>query len=153
MVLHVTVDVKKIYELGKTYPWPRPKHCLLCKSTRIWSHGYVQRYFEDFKKPLWIKRYRCPDCHTVYTLRPDMFYMRFRYPIRLIIYALIIRIVFNTFIALIPRQNQQYWYKGLIFQASRINNIPSPDISVLNDILSRSITPVSHSFKCAIMRL
>lgn len=153
VVLHVSVNVKELYELGKKYPWPRPKQCLSCRSSRIWGHGYVQRYFEGFVHPLWVKRYRCPDCHTVYTLRSDLFYMRFRYPLWIILYSLIIRILYHRFIPCVPRQNQQYRYKGLIFQASRMRTVLSPDIQTIKDILSRNTIPASHSLKCAALRL
>jgi len=153
VVLHVSIDVKQLYELGKEYPWPRPKRCYSCQSSRIWGHGYVQRYFEGYIRPFWIKRYRCPDCRTVYTLRPDLFCMRFRYPLRIILYSLITKILCLRFIPSIPRQNQQYWYKGLIFQASRTHNVPSPDMLALKDIVSCNIIPASHSFKCALLRL
>lgn len=153
MVLHVSADVKKIDELGKAYPWPRPERCPCCKSPRIWGHGYVHRYFEGFIRPLWIKRYRCPDCHTVCTLRPDLFYMRFRYPLWIILHSLTARILYHRFVTCVPRQNQQYWYKGLIFQASGIRNVLSPDLLTLRDIISRNTIPASHSFKCAVLRL
>ena len=153
VVLHVTVDVKKLFELGRSYPWPKPKRCLVCRSSRLWGHGYVRRYFEGFVQPLWIKRFRCPDCHTVYTLRPGLFYMRFRYPLWVILSSLITRILYHRFMTSISRQNQQYWYKGLIFQASRTYNVPSPDILTLKEIVSCNVIPSSHSLKCELLRL
>ncbi len=153
VVLHVSVDVKRLFELGRQYPWPRPKQCLSCKSPRIWGHGYVQRYFEGFVQPLWIKRLRCPDCHTVYALRPDVFVKGFQYSLWTILCSLIARILFHRFIPCVPRQNQQYWYKGLRFQASRIHNVPSPDMNTVKGIISRDIIPASHALECAILRL
>jgi len=88
VVLHVAVDVQRLVELGKKYPWPRPTRCLSCRSSRVWGHGFVQRYFEGFVHPLWVRRLRCPDCHTVYTLRPDLFYRGFRYSVRTILSSL-----------------------------------------------------------------
>lgn len=51
----------------------------------------------------------------------------------------------------IPRQNQQYWFKGLKFQAMRFGNALSLD--TIKEILSRSLIPVSHSLKCEMLRL
>jgi hypothetical protein len=153
VVLHVSVDVKRLFELGKGYPWPRPKHCLSCSSRRIWGHGYVRRYFENFVEPLWVKRFRCPECGTVYTLRPDLFFKGFRYSLITIILSLIHKITDHRFLSSISRQMQQYWYRGFIFQSSRHRNVPSPDMDTLREIFSLPIVPVSRSLKCAYLRL
>ncbi len=153
MVLHVAVDVQRLFELGKNYPWPRPERCPSCKSSRLWGHGYVQRYFEGFLLPLWVKRLRCPDCRTVYTLRPDLFYRGFRHCILTILFSLMTRIGDGRWLLSIPRQNQQYWYRGLRLQAVRIRNIVFPDMTALNEIISSGFIPVSHSFECAMLRL
>jgi hypothetical protein len=153
LVLHVAVDVKRLFEIGKAYPWPRPDRCLSCRSPRVWGHGYVPRYFEGYNRPLWVKRLRCPDCRTVYTLRPDVFLTGFRYSLCAILCSLIARILHHRFVPCLPRQNQQYWYKGLIIQASQISNTPLPDMAALSDAMSRGIIPMSHSLHCAIRRL
>ena len=102
LVLHVAVDVQRLVELGKKYPWPRPERCLSCKSSRVWGHGYVQRYFEGFVRPLWIRRLRCPDCRTVYTLRPDLFYRGFRYSVRTILSSLTTKITDGFWLPSLP---------------------------------------------------
>jgi hypothetical protein len=98
VILHVSVDVKKLCALGKSYPWPRPKRCFSCQSSRIWGHGYVLRYFEGFMQPLWVRRYRCPDCRTVYTLRPDLFPGGFPYSLWTILCSLMTKIFLHSFI-------------------------------------------------------
>ena len=153
MVLHVAVDVQKLVELGKKYPWPRPARCLSCTSSRLWGHGYVRRYFEGFVYPLWIRRLRCPDCRTVYTLRPDLFYRGFRYSVRTILSSLMTKITDNWWLPSLPRQNQQYWYKGLKLQSARFKSILSPDMETLKEIVNTGCVPASHSFNCAMLRL
>lgn len=147
------MDVQRLVELGKKYPWPRPDRCLSCSSSRIWGHGYVQRYFEGFVHPLWVRRLRCPDCGTVYTLRPDLFYRGFRYAILTILASLMQRIENHRWLAHIPRQNQQYWFKGLRLQGLRFKNLPSPDADTVKEAVSRGFIPVSHSRNCAMLRL
>jgi hypothetical protein len=137
VVLQVAVNVKKLCELGKKYPWPRPKRCLSCNSPRVWGHGYVRRYFEGYTQPLWVKRLRCPDCHIVYTLRPDLFYRGFRYSLWTILSSLVTRIVQHRFMPCLPRQKQQYWYKGLLFQAQRLRTVLCPDMHTLKEVISR----------------
>jgi hypothetical protein len=153
LVLHVPVNVKSLVELGKRYPWPRPPRCLSCGSPRIWGHGYVRRYFEGFIHPLWVKRLRCPDCRTVYTLRPDLFYRGFLYSVTMILSSLMAKMVDGRWLSSIPRQNQQYWFKGLRLQAQRFETVPFPDMDTLQEIIARGFIPVSHSLDCAMLRL
>jgi hypothetical protein len=152
LVLHVAVDVQRLFELGKRYPWPRPKRCLLCKSSRLWGHGYVPRYFEGFVQPLWIKRLRCPDCRTVYTLRPDLFYRGFRYSVQVILFSLMTKIMHGVWLSFLPRQNQQYWYRGLLLQRVRFDN-RLPDRSMLETIIAGDYIPSSHSINTTMLRL
>jgi len=153
VVLHVAVDVQRLVELGKRYPWPRPKRCLSCRSSRLWGHGFVQRYFEGFVQPLWVRRLRCPDCHTVYTLRPDLFPQRFRYSLLTILSSLFRKITNGVWLPSLPRQNQQYWFRGLRLQSVRFRTIPFPDIHVLKEVISSGFIPASHSLNCAMLRL
>jgi hypothetical protein len=111
----------------------------------------VQRYFEGFLRPLWIRRLRCPDCGTVYTLRPDLFYRGFRYSVWTILTSLMAKIAGGCWLPSLPRQNQQYWYKGLKLQSARFKNIP--DEATVNEIILSGFIPVSHSFDCAMLRL
>jgi hypothetical protein len=149
----VAVDVKRLSELGKEYPWPRPKRCLTCKSPRVWGHGHVQRYFEGFAHPLWVRRLRCPDCRTVYTLRPDLFYRGFQYSLMTILASLLARITDCRWLSSIPRQNQQYWYRGLRLQGFRLKNVSSPDRETMEEVISLGFIPSSHSLYCAMRRL
>lgn len=154
LVLHVTVDVKGLFKLGTLYPWPRPDRCRLCGSRRIWGHGYVPRYFEGFILPLWIRRLRCPDCGTVYTLRPDGFVRGFRYSLATIVLSLA-----GTMTGKGPvpprasRQARQYWLRALRFQASRTASVPRPGVDTLYALLSRGLIPFTRSVHRAILRL
>jgi hypothetical protein len=119
----------------------------------VWGHGYVQRYFEGFVRPLWVRRLRCPDCNTVYTLRPNLFYQRFRYSLATILLSLVTKIADGFWLPSLPRQNQQYWYKGLKLQSTRFRNTVSPDTATVNEIVLSGFIPSSHSFDCAMLRL
>ncbi len=113
----------------------------------------MQRYFEGFVRPLWVRRLRCPDCGTVYTLRPDLFYRRFRSSVRTILSSLITKIADGFWLPALPRQSQQYWYRGLRLQALRTKSIVFPDMTALEEVISSGFIPVSHSFECAMLRL
>jgi hypothetical protein len=76
MIWFVAVDLKRIYEQGRNFSWPRPPHCLRCRNWRVWGHGYVERYFDGFDQALAIKCYHCPACGCVITLRPKSHFKR-----------------------------------------------------------------------------
>ncbi len=79
MILPIDLDLKKISQLGKNYPWPRPPFCR-CGNTMVWGHGFVQVYFAGFSYPLEFRRYRCPLCRCVIRLRPKGYFKRIQTP-------------------------------------------------------------------------
>ena len=95
LILPFEVNVKRLVEEGKDFPWPRPEQCPRCEGQRLWGHGYVQRYFEGWSERIWIKRYRCPDCRAVHTLRPERFYKGFYYSIWTILLSILNRVIHN----------------------------------------------------------
>jgi hypothetical protein len=153
LILHFAVDVKRLVEEGKDFCWPRPERCPRCQGQRLWGHGYVRRYFEGYVHALWIKRYRCPDCQAVHTLRPEGFYRGFYYSILTILLSLLSRIIHNRWLKCLSRQVQQYWWKGLRRQASRFQNVKIPDRVAIGQLLRGGIIAVTHSFQCEILRL
>jgi hypothetical protein len=100
-----------------------------------------------------VKRLRCPDCRTVYTLRPDLFYRGFRYSVLTILSSLASKMSDLRWLPSIPRQNQQYWYRGLKLQAQRLRNVPFPDGDTVKAIILSGFIPVSHLLDCAMLRL
>ncbi len=121
LVLHFPVDVKHLSEAGKTYGWPRPARCPGCGSSRLWGHGFVERYFEGFGLPLWVKRFRCPDCRAVHTLRPEAFMRALRYRAEIIVSALREKIAGKRWLRSVSRQTQQYWLRSLRRFCSGLN--------------------------------
>ena len=75
MILPIDLDLKKISQLGKNYPWPRPSSCR-CGNPMVWGHGFVQVCFAGFSNPLEFRRYRCPLCRCVIRLRPKGYFER-----------------------------------------------------------------------------
>ncbi len=79
MILSIDLDLKKISQLGKNYPWPRPSSCR-CGNAMVWGHGFVQVCFAGFSYPLEFRRYRCPLCRCVIRLRPKGYFKRIQTP-------------------------------------------------------------------------
>jgi hypothetical protein len=153
LILHFEEDVKRLGESGRDYPWPRPDRCPGCDGRRLWGHGYVRRYFEGCSEGIWIKRYRCPDCRAVHTLRPQGFYRGFFYSRFSILIALLHKLIHNRWSKSLSRQVQQYWWRGFQRQASYHRNRKQPDLAVLFELLRDGILAVTHSLQCEILRL
>ena len=122
LLLLFRIDLQNIQELGKEYPWEKPKICPSCKSMRLWGHGFVLRYFYNYVYGIWMKRWRCPDCGAVHTAKPCEYTPGFQYPKKIINRSLLIKLGGNPFPSDIPRQNQQYWMKALKFQSRQLEN-------------------------------
>ena len=69
--------------LDRAFPFYRPERCLRegCKSTKIWGHGFVLLCIEGYDKPLPFRRWRCPTCGCVYTIRPCGYWSRHSAPV------------------------------------------------------------------------
>ena len=63
-----------------------------------------------------MKRYRCPDCRTVYTLRPHTHYRGFWAPWRVILVALLHKLKGGRWMSRVSRQHPDslYQYRALI---------------------------------------
>ena len=118
----------------------------------MWGHGYVMRSFAGFEKKVWVKRWRCPDCSAVHTMRPISHWSRFQYSRFVILLCMVSRVACKKWQWSQERQNQQYWYRGLVKQSSRHINTPSPDVGAIRRLIAISAIPVSHSIQSEQMR-
>jgi hypothetical protein len=110
------MSVKEIFRLGINFPFPRPERCLKdgCGG-RVWGHGFVERYFDGFGKALFLRRWRCPDCGTIYTIRPHGFWSRHHAPIQTVCRSLCHRLRHGTWDRSLglSRQRQNHWFQAL----------------------------------------
>ena len=115
--LFFVLSFKEIIRLGRRYPFPRPPNCLKegCKSQRLWGHGYVEIYFEGYKRPICLRRYRCDDCGCVYTIRPFGYWSRHNVAVRIIFQRLCHRIKHGEWDKRggFTRQRQGHWLRAL----------------------------------------
>jgi hypothetical protein len=146
LILHFTVDVKVLCDMGKKFPWLKPLRCPRCGGVRLWGHGFAPRYLEGFSEFLWMKRFRCPDCFAIHTCRPLGFLRGFRYSAEVIRSSLLKKIMENGWVRGVVRQNQQYWYHCLRKWASRLENVKLPSSAHLESFLSARIFPVIEHF-------
>jgi predicted RNA-binding Zn-ribbon protein involved in translation (DUF1610 family) len=113
MILLVNIVLNDIFELGRDFIWPRPEKCPRCGNHKVWGHGFVQALFDGFDVPLLLKRYRCPDCGCVITMRPDTHFSRFQASIETIRSSLSGKIEEKKWLPGILKSRQRYWFNNL----------------------------------------
>jgi len=114
MVIFFPVRLKKLFELGRDYPWPKPVSCPRCSNYRLWGHGYVLAYFDGYDQSFTLKRYRCPDCGCVIRLRPKGYFRRFQASIVSIRSSIISKAGCGRWIGGIERTRQRHWFRALL---------------------------------------
>lgn len=122
LILYCSVDVKLLEELGKEYPWPRPRSSPCCGGVRLWRHGFVPRYFEGYSGQLLMLKYRCADCGSIHTMRPSDYDRRFRAQWLTIFLVLLLKILTGRWSCEFSKERQRYWMKGSRLHASRRGN-------------------------------
>jgi hypothetical protein len=113
MILFSDVKLKELFKKGRDYPWQKPHSCPRCNSCRLWGHGYVQAIFDGFKRALWLKRYRCPDCDCVIRIRPKGYFKRFQASIETIRSSIGCKEAKNRWLAGVDRTRQCHWFRFL----------------------------------------
>jgi hypothetical protein len=113
MVIFFPVILKKLFVLGRNYPYPKPGSCPRCDSVRLWGHGFVPAYFDGYHQFLWLKRYRCPDCGCIIRLRPKGYFKRFQAAITTIRSSMMSKACRNKWISGIGRTRQRHWFRFL----------------------------------------
>ena len=81
VILSVYAKLKDIYEQGRNFKWKKPVKCKQYGSTRIWGHGFVTAYFDGYSDYFYLRRYRCPDCCCIFTMKPEGYFNRFHIPL------------------------------------------------------------------------
>lgn len=128
--------------LGRAFPWPRPPYCPRCGGKRLWGHGYVERYFDEQVNPLPMKRWRCPDCGAVHTMRPSSHWRGFWASVVMILNSLKAKLAGGNWLMQVSRQRQQYWWRG--YQLQRHLGGRPVSLSVL---LSQQVIVATHSLR------
>jgi hypothetical protein len=116
MIQFVDVVLKVIFSQGRNFLWQRPSECPRCTNWKVWGHGHVQRNFEGFSVPLWLKRYRCSECHCIIQMRPSSHFSRFQSSRKAIRYALVQRIIRGKWPPGQVSGRMRHWVRNLRLQ-------------------------------------
>jgi len=146
LIIHFSIEDKTLILAGKNYPWPRLDVCPYCGGNHLWGHGYTPRYFDGYPGLIWLKRYRCVDCHCVHTLRPKTHWRRFQAAISTIVKGLRFKIDQHCWLSEFSRQRQQYWMQGFKTQDKVIHPADGRNAyQRLKDLLTRNVIATTHS--------
>ena len=115
MILSYKITIDELSKIGKDYKWPR-HHCADCERY-MWGHGYVARYFATLLSSVFLKRYRCPGCWIVVTVRPHVYWSKIRSSILSIYETLKFKINSGRWPIQSPRQRGGHWLKRFILFA------------------------------------
>jgi len=107
----------------------------------------VSRFFDGISSAVWLKRYRCPDCKKVYTIRPKSHYRKFWASRRTILKSIFHKLIHNSWLSDVSRQRQQYWFKGFKRQTKRHETPRELYIDVLSRLYTANIIIATHSLK------
>ena len=114
MVFFFPVILNDLFTFGRAYQWPKPPECDRCSSCRLWGHGYVTACFDGFTEPLFLKRYRCPDCGCIICLRPEGYLQRFQASVEKIRSSIQSKVQTGKWLSELCRNRQRHWYKSLL---------------------------------------
>lgn len=141
LILYISVNFNQLHTFGKAYRWPRPQRCPRCRGSRLWGHGYVGRYFDTVPTQVPMKRWRCPDCGAVHTMRPHTHWRGFWASKSVILASIERKESMGKWLPEIGREHQQYWWQGY-----RIQRQFAGRMKPLSDLIAGRIIAATHSF-------
>jgi len=148
MIIFFRVNLKILFKKGRNYPWKKPGKCFQCHSNRLWGHGFVSVFFDEFKKALFVKRYRCPDCGTVFRIRPIGYFSRFQASIDTIRSSIALKAGKRERLRGISRTRQQHWYRALLRHIAAYfgDTWEAGMASAFDALISLGVTPVTRGY-------
>ena len=149
MIIFAALNLKKIFKLKEKYPWPRPEICPNCMAHKVWGHGFVLAYFDGFASGILIRRYRCPNCSTVFRMRPVGYLPRFQATLETIRSSICNKEMKERWLSGLNRTRQQHWFRGIVRRAKAFlgNTWKDGMVKAFDYFISKIINPVSRSFK------
>ena len=147
MIFFFPVILNDLFKSGRAYQWPKPPKCERCSSFRLWGHGYVTACFDGFAEPLFLKRYRCPDCGCVICLRPKGYLKRFQASIEAIRSSILSKTKDSIWLSELCRNRQRHWYNALLkkIKAYLTDAWPEGVVAGFDFLLKSGRNPVSRA--------
>jgi len=112
MILMRKISFKALSEQGRDFNWGE-HDCEKC-NRGMWGHGFVTRCFSEVVSVLLVKRFRCPSCHVVVTIRPEGYWPRVRSSIITIFTTLHDRFESGRWGLEASRQRSGHWLRRFV---------------------------------------
>jgi hypothetical protein len=147
MILCVPVKLKELYEQGREYLWPKVQGCPRCRGSRLWGHGYVPAYFEEYPSVFVLRRYRCADCRCVIRVKAEGYWARFRTSIETIRCCIRHRTQTGRYLPSVLLGRQGHWLRALKRKASAyLGDLVSGDlVEAFEQLIRMGKVPVGRS--------
>jgi hypothetical protein len=145
MILSVHVKLNQIFRLGRNFNWAKPDSCPNCQSGRLWGHGFVAAFFDGFRQALLLRRFRCPDCGCVLSLRPIGFFPRFQATIATIRSCLQARLSGGKWPQGPSTSRQRHWLSALKRKSMAFFGAGMDLMGAFDRLIQTGQTPVSRS--------
>ncbi len=106
-------------------------------------------YFDGFNSSILMRRYRCPNCSTVFRMRPTGYLSRFQAPIETIRSSIANKVIKQKWLSALGRTRQQHWFRELVRKAKAFlgNTWEHSMVKAFDYFISNKINPVTRSFK------
>jgi len=121
MILKNKITLEELSTDVKNHKWEK-QDCNKC-NRRMWGHGFTKRCFSMLAGVVYLKRYRCPCCSSVLTIRPDGIWSYFQSLIQTIYETLKWRISTGSWRVGFPRQRGGHWLRRFTKYAQMENQI------------------------------
>jgi transposase-like protein len=144
MILSVCAKLKDIYDQGRNFQWVKPCRCPICGSVRVWGHGFVATYFDGYNEPLYLRRYRCPDCARVFLMKPRGYFNRFHAAIDTICNCLTHRLLNGVWNDLLGKSRQRHWLLALKKKAMAWFGTGKDLLAAFGELMAMGVIPVSR---------
>ena len=107
MIVFIDATVEQLRQQAREFNWNRPT--CGCGCEKVWGHGFVSRILDDSRVEL--KRFLCPNCGTVFTLRPSGFFPRIQTCILSVFIALRLKLTTGHWPQPARRQRTGHWMR------------------------------------------
>lgn len=147
MIIAVTATLKDVFLKGKEYPWPKPSQCPKCGNMRVWGHGFVLAWFDECTSLIYLRRYRCPECHCVIRLKPQGYFERFHCLAETIRTVISRRIETGRWPGGFSRSRQGHWLRALMRKAKAYlsDRFEGDPVDAFDRLSEMDKVPVSRS--------
>ena len=113
MIIFVCANLNEIFDQGRKFKWIKPCNCPRCGSVRLWGHGFVMAYFDEFVHGLLLRRFRCPDCKCIIRMKPKGYFPHLRASIAKIRTCLSARLFSGNWFKDLSGSRQRHWLSAL----------------------------------------